>query len=215
MTTSLTTTSYAILGLLALRPHSAYELATQSRRSLRFTWPTAESRLYAEPRRLVAEGLVESDEEQSGPKRRRTVYRITAEGRQALERWLSSDPAAPRIEIEVMLRVLLADSGTRDDLLTAIDSTRASNRELYDHGLSMLRAYQEGDVAYPERMHLNVLWGWLARDVLLAVDRWCEAAVTEVELWSSTAGLGATDRSQQILEALVSGAPVPAPPDAS
>ena len=34
----LTTTSYAILGLLSLRPHSAYELTNQARRSLRFIW---------------------------------------------------------------------------------------------------------------------------------------------------------------------------------
>ncbi len=209
MTVSLTTTSYAILGLLALRPHSAYELAAQSQRSLRFTWPTAESRLYAEPRRLVNEGLAESDEEQSGPRRRRTIYRITPAGREALEEWLGTDPAGPRIELEVMLRVLLADSGTREDLLSAITSTRESSRELYDHGLSMLRAYHEGEVSYPERMHLNVLWGWLARDILRAVDAWCTAALSEVEHWDDTVDPGEHDRSQQILEALVSARPVP------
>ena len=38
----LTPTSYAILGLLALRPWSAYELTKQVRRSLHFCWPRAE-----------------------------------------------------------------------------------------------------------------------------------------------------------------------------
>ena len=53
----LTTTSYAILGLLAIRPWSTYELARQMQRDLRFVWPRAESNLYAEPKKLIAHGL--------------------------------------------------------------------------------------------------------------------------------------------------------------
>jgi PadR family transcriptional regulator AphA len=45
----LTTTSYAILGLLAIKPWSTYELAAQMRRNLHYFWPRAESNLYAEP----------------------------------------------------------------------------------------------------------------------------------------------------------------------
>ena len=78
--TKLTTTSYAILGLLDLRPYTAYELASQSQRSLRFVWPTAQSRLYAEPKRLAAEGLIEISTEPAGPSRSRQVYRITSKG---------------------------------------------------------------------------------------------------------------------------------------
>jgi hypothetical protein len=47
----LTTTSYAILGLLNIKPWSAYELTQQAQRSLRYAWPKSESHLYAEPKR--------------------------------------------------------------------------------------------------------------------------------------------------------------------
>ena len=53
----LTTTSYAILGLLAVKPWATYDLAKQLQRSLHFFWPRAESNLYAEPKRLVEAGL--------------------------------------------------------------------------------------------------------------------------------------------------------------
>ena len=43
---ALTSTSYAILGLLAVKPWTTYELAQQMDRALGRFWPRAESRLY-------------------------------------------------------------------------------------------------------------------------------------------------------------------------
>src|SRR6186997_1199598 len=95
----LTTTSFAILGLLAIRPWATYDLAKLMRRSLHFFWPRAESNLYAEPKRLVEAGLAEVQEEWTGD-RRRTVYSITDAGREALGTWLAGESAAPRLESE-------------------------------------------------------------------------------------------------------------------
>jgi len=52
----LTTTTYAILGLLALKPWTTYELATQMGRAMNRFWPRAQSRIYDEPAKLVAAG---------------------------------------------------------------------------------------------------------------------------------------------------------------
>jgi PadR family transcriptional regulator AphA len=62
----LTTTSYAILSLLALREYSAYELIQRMERSLQFYWPRAQSKLYEEPKKLVAAGFARSREEPAG-----------------------------------------------------------------------------------------------------------------------------------------------------
>src|SRR5680860_420577 len=78
--TSMTTTSYAILGLLAIKPWTTYDLIQQVDRSLRRIWPRAQSKLYEEPKKLVALGFARASEEQVG-KRRRTRYTITARGR--------------------------------------------------------------------------------------------------------------------------------------
>src|SRR5215831_13567826 len=83
----LTTTSFAILGLLSVQPWSAYELTGQMKRGLRYTWPRTETRTYQEPRNLVAHGLATAHTETQG-KRRRTVYTITSRGRRALADWL-------------------------------------------------------------------------------------------------------------------------------
>jgi DNA-binding PadR family transcriptional regulator len=79
----LSTTAYAILGLLAIRSWTAYELAQQARRSLRFCWPKSESLIYAEPKRLVRLGLATVEHEPAG-RRTRARYAITPAGRQAL-----------------------------------------------------------------------------------------------------------------------------------
>ena len=88
----LSTTSYAILGLLSLRSWTGYELAQQGKRSLHFVWPKGESVIYEEPRRLVARGLATaSQERQDG--RLRNRYEITDAGRAELRAWLASPTA--------------------------------------------------------------------------------------------------------------------------
>ena len=99
----LTATSFAILGLLALRPWQPYELAKQINRSLSHFWPRAESNLYAEAKRLVAGGYAVARQEPTG-ERRRTVYRITPLGRKALRQWLDEPGGEVRLESEALLK---------------------------------------------------------------------------------------------------------------
>ena len=103
-----TTTSYALLGLLNVRPWTTYELAKQVQRSLRWFWPRAERKLYDEPKLLVVLGLAGAEERFTG-KRRSREYSITTEGRAALARWLDEPPAPRATEFEGMLKVFFAD----------------------------------------------------------------------------------------------------------
>src|SRR3712207_4596565 len=84
---AMSTTSFAILGLLGVQPWSSYELTRQMDRSLGRFWPRAQSKLYEEPRKLVAHGYAVAAVEHVG-RRSRTVYSITPEGRAALTAWL-------------------------------------------------------------------------------------------------------------------------------
>ncbi len=112
----LTTTSYAILGLLAIKPWSTYELAKQMQRDLHFIWPRAESNLYTEPKKLVAHALASASAEPRG-KRRRTVYSITPAGREALTAWLGTEASAPRWESESIVKLIFATHGSTEQLL--------------------------------------------------------------------------------------------------
>src|SRR5437867_12169116 len=109
----LTATSHAVLGLLAVRARSAYDLVNQIKRSnIRFIWPRAESKLYEEPKNLVAHGLATAGSEGAGA-RRRTVYRITPRGRRTLRRWLDEPGAGLLLESEGRTKVGSGDFAPR------------------------------------------------------------------------------------------------------
>ena len=88
----LTVTSYALLGQLALRPWSVYEMTKNVGRTLHWFWPRAESVLYAEVKRLVTRGLAEASPEPGARGRDRVVYAISDDGRAALQHWLAQPP---------------------------------------------------------------------------------------------------------------------------
>ena len=102
MKKELTTTSYAILGLLALRSWTTYELAKQMQRTLHYFWPRAESQLYDEPKNLVAHGLASAEKTFVG-RRPRTTYTISPAGQQALSAWLATPSAGPLLESEAIV----------------------------------------------------------------------------------------------------------------
>src|SRR5436305_1463203 len=117
--TRLSTTSYAVLGLLVSRPHTAYDIAQQMQRAFDYVWPRARSGLYTEPKLLVKAGLASVSHERHG-RRPRAVYTATPEGHRAFRDWLATPAAPPAIEIEAILRVMFADRGTKAHLLTTL-----------------------------------------------------------------------------------------------
>lgn len=195
----LTTTSYAILGLLAVRPWSAYELAKQMRRNLHYFWPRAESNVYAEPKRLVAGGFAQASAEPVG-RRRRTVYSITPKGRRALAGWLAAPPADPRLESETLVKLAFAGSGTKADLLASLrrfrDQTEARRRELR----AIFEEYIRGEDPFPERIHINVVGYRLLWQTTQVEVNWADWAIEEVERWPNTNTSTNRDRLVRVLE---------------
>jgi DNA-binding PadR family transcriptional regulator len=195
-----------LLGLLAYQSWSAYELAQQATRSLRYTHPRTESHLYQEAKRLVALGWAESSTEHHG-RRSRTIYVITAEGRAALEAWFHTPPRDPQLDFEPLLRVLFADHSDKGTLDQCLQHTAESARRQLDDGVErLLRGYLAEDGGpFPERQHIVALVAAFVADYLQLIERWSEFARREIQSWARTDGLRDPARSRQILEAVVAG----------
>ena len=178
----LTTTSYAILGLLALRQWSTYELARQMRRNLHYFWPRAESNIYAEPKRLVTAGFARSRSEATGG-RPRTVYTITPAGRRALERWLRRPADDFRLEAEALVKVMFAPHGSKQDLLAHLEGVQYDAEARQAALQPIFEAYLADADPFPERLHVNVVCYRLLWDLAAAVGLWAEWAIAEVESW--------------------------------
>lgn len=192
----MTTTSYAILGLLAVRPWTTHELVQQVDRSLRRVWPRAQSKLYEEPKKLEALGLARAAEEWVG-RRRRTRYTITPRGRRALAAWLQEPGAGPSLEFEQLLKIHFADSGTREDVLANLSATLDWVREQNEENLATARAYLAGEGAFPQRAALNLLTGRFLTDFYAMVAQWADWATSVVEDWPEDPGRAVPDRAEQ------------------
>src|SRR4051794_22213816 len=148
----LTTTSYAILGLLALRRWSAYELLQQMQRNVGAFWPRAERGIYDEPKNLVAHGFASAVDERNG-RRSRTVYAITPAGRRAYQAWLAEESPPPQFESEAVLRIAFAEHGTKQAALDTLAALRAQAEERRRFTTEIARSYVEGRGPYPDRIH--------------------------------------------------------------
>jgi PadR family transcriptional regulator AphA len=194
-----TTTSYALLGLLALRPFTAYELTQQSKRGFRFFWPRSEANLYAEPKRLLRLGWATAVKQQVG-RRTRTRYEITSAGRDALRAWLATPPAPPLIEVEGLLRLLHADHGTVEELRASLQATQVQALNLLDAGRAQIEGYLRDGGPVPQRLHIIALLSAGYADVMGALADWCALALDETSRWSSTVDLGMTLAARRLLE---------------
>ncbi|MYS18799.1 transcriptional regulator, PadR family [Streptomyces sp. DvalAA-14] len=93
---------HAVLGLLAERPASGYDLMKLFETSLANVWPATQSQVYGELGKLAASGLLTVSAE--GP-RGRKEYAITAEGRVELRHWLTETEPDRIRRSETLLRV--------------------------------------------------------------------------------------------------------------
>jgi PadR family transcriptional regulator, regulatory protein AphA len=170
----LTPFSYAILVLVGrggAGPHDLRRNAADGR----VYWDAAPSQFYAEPKRLEKLGLLEARKE-PGRTRERTFYTLTDAGRAALEAWVRTPAAMPRIQHESIVRLLAADlvhpaavaEGLRaldaqiDEWIGGLDNSRENWSDL-EHRSDLLRVNDR----YARRL-LELKREWLreAEDVL-------------------------------------------------
>jgi PadR family transcriptional regulator AphA len=86
----MTTSEYAILGLLSFGEKSGYELFRFAERSVGFIWAPAKSQIYKVLPRLAAAGLARVRPVAQDKRPDKQLYRLTAAGRRALRQWLTS-----------------------------------------------------------------------------------------------------------------------------
>src|SRR2546423_9422186 len=101
-------TALAVLGLLALRPRSGYEIKQTIDKTTRFFWKASYGQIYPELRRLTAAGLVEGEAAPRGG-RARTVYGLTDAGRRRLADWLAEPQFRVGIRDGGLLKLFFAD----------------------------------------------------------------------------------------------------------
>jgi DNA-binding PadR family transcriptional regulator len=126
---ALSPTARVLLGLLAGRRRTGYELKSTIDKSTRFFWAASYGQIYPELKRLEEAGLVHASAEPNGG-RRRTVYEITADGEAALHDWLTGgDPTTFEMRDEALLKFFFAGSLGPDEAVEVVRAKRRAHEE--------------------------------------------------------------------------------------
>jgi PadR family transcriptional regulator AphA len=145
-------------------------------------------------------------------RRPRTTYAITPRGRRELRTWLATPPRATTLECEPILRVLLSDLGTTEELLTAIAQVRADGEAVLAVGRVVGAEYLAGTAPFQDDVHARALVLDFLSHHAIAMIEWAERAEQTVARWA-----GATD-SQRAAAAVETVrrclTEYPVPPDA-
>lgn len=199
-----TTTSYLVLGLLAGRDWTAYELGVQLGRGMDVLWARATRQLYNVPKQLVTDGLASSRKEVISPSKRlvpgarkRTVYSITEEGRVALREWHTTDAAPPALEFEGMIRLMFPDGATieefRRNLEVMIEQAQQSRQIFVAHAEALVEV---AEPMYPQRHHLFAMANRFCVDHFNNIEQFATWALQQTETWPDPISPSETHRSQ-------------------
>src|SRR3954469_20952030 len=103
----LSATGKVILGMLAARPRSGYEIKQLVDSSARFFWAASYGQIYPELKRLEKQGLITGSDRANGG-RQRTTYKLTAAGRRAAREWIAGAPEVFELRDEGLLELFFA-----------------------------------------------------------------------------------------------------------
>jgi DNA-binding PadR family transcriptional regulator len=171
------TLGYAILGLLAKRPGTGYQISRAMQRPVGYFWTARHSQIYPELAELEGDGLVRSRVIEGPGPRDTKRYSITAAGRNALRAWLDSPLPDQAPKDELMLRVwslwLLSPDRARN-LIAVVRDRLESELEILvieeEDFHTMPEAISDpGNHAFGE--YATLRWGLARRRVFL---EWCD-----------------------------------------
>jgi DNA-binding PadR family transcriptional regulator len=137
----MTTLGYAILGLLSREDLSGYDLTRRMAGRVGYFWSAKHSQIYPELARLEDGGYVTHSLVEQRERPDKKVYKITAEGLNALKEWVIQVPV-PR--------------PTRDELTLKTYSVWLADKE------EAARLYREEELRHEEQLaHYEELRAWM------------------------------------------------------
>jgi PadR family transcriptional regulator AphA len=133
---------FAVLGLIALKPASGYDIKRTIDRSINFIWNVTGPQIYTTLRALREAGCITSEDVAQKGKPDKQIHRITPAGAKALRAFSNAPIRASVTRDEVLLRLFFGNFAEPDAVLRELEAYLARIRRE--------RAYMEATEARVE-----------------------------------------------------------------
>ena len=176
---------HILLGILRT-PGSGYEIRRQFHDIFSHFWAADLPQIYRTLNRMERDGWLTASAEASekGPERR--VYRVTAGGKRAFRKWLSTAPTLTTERIEYLAQTFFL--GALEDEHAALEFMRELRQQLNEE-LEVLRGieahWSAADPSYPDFADRDDFYAHLTLDLglhkLATKVEWADRCITRIE----------------------------------
>ena len=190
-------TAFAILGLLAWKPMSGYDIKKVVDVGLSHFWNENYGQIYPTLDRLVKDGLATKKSQRKSGKRQRFVYTITRKGRKEFRAWIHQPTDAPVVRNELQLKFFLSSSLPPSSGAELIEAHRSQQQAVLEEFRQserlLLRALRAGEStdeldeilaisgssAAQKRKQLNTFYLTLRHGIRITEARvaWCDEVI--------------------------------------
>lgn len=140
---------FALLGLIALKPASGYDIKRVIDRSVYFVWNVTGPQIYNTLRVLREEGLVSSEDVPQQGKPDKQVHTITAKGERALQEFANEPIRAAVTRDELLLRIFFGNFADEAVIVRELGACLDRMR----HERAFMEATEARILAHPGERH--------------------------------------------------------------
>lgn len=172
---SRSTSRYALLGMLSIRPMSGYDIKKLIETSVSYFWTESYGQIYPILKSLVAEKLVTRTVQKQSGKPDRHIYALTPAGRRVLRDWLARAPVPKVDRNELLLKLFFGEEVPVRVSLAHVADFRLRQGELLARYRAIeheIRTKKKGNPNAPFWL-ITVRYGRRISEALL---HWCDDA---------------------------------------
>lgn len=166
--------TWAVLGLIASKPRSGYDIKRIVDTSIRHFWAASYGQIYPELKRLEEDGWIAGDDVPNGGRARR-VFRITDAGRDALNGWFGGMETRVELRDESLLRLFFADQLPPEYALGLLHGRREGYRQMLEY----LRGLDDGS-GVPDPPFVDLVYRWGLEYCEWGIE-WCDRHLSRLQ----------------------------------
>ncbi len=182
---------YAILGLLADRAQTGYEIQKSFAGSVGYFWEAKFQQIYGELRRLDEHGLVKREAAPGRGKQDRRVFAITPKGEHALDAWLDTPSPLGPVRSEFLVKVRSFGRLSPERALARLREHRRQNEERLEAYRAIRARLAESGVDDEAEIPPALLGAYLTLASGITYEEgvlaWCDRAIALLERRVATA----------------------------